>query len=139
FKEQTKKYLFKGYQNNYNIYLILLVLAIILPLHKAIPVRWNKEITLLYNDLGNSYYKNGQWDNAIENYENALKHGLMMTSRHDNKKICNEIIENNKKALEIRLNIFGTNHLAVAWLYNNLENSYYLNDKSIEHMKKLYK
>ncbi|ETO31954.1 TPR Domain containing protein, partial [Reticulomyxa filosa] len=73
------------------------------------------EIALLHNNLGNSYYKNNQWDNAIENYENALKHGLddaksvqiNITNSYNNlgeiyynKKMCDNAIEYYEQALE---------------------------------------
>ncbi|ETO00162.1 TPR repeat-containing protein, partial [Reticulomyxa filosa] len=68
FKEQSKNNnnnLFKRYQNNCNIYLIFLVLAIILLLYNAIPVRW-------YTYLGDYYYNNKQYDKTIEYYEKVL-------------------------------------------------------------------
>ncbi|ETO02511.1 hypothetical protein RFI_34920, partial [Reticulomyxa filosa] len=152
-EEQSKNNnnnLFKGYQNNCNIYLIFLVLAIILSLYNAIPVRW-------YTYSGDYYYNNEQYDKAIEYYEKELSIfktnykkiallynnlGHFYFNEYDKVIEYVKVIEYIEKALEIRLDISGINRSDVAKSYDDLGNYYFYCDqynKSIENHEKALK
>ncbi|ETN98274.1 hypothetical protein RFI_39236, partial [Reticulomyxa filosa] len=91
-----------------------------------------------------------KYDQAIQYYENALKHGLNdpkstqinaanshnnLGDSYNNNRQYNKAIGHHRKALKIRLDIFGTNHADVARSYYN--NKQY--NKAIEYYEKALK